>query len=117
DSDCHSSCLCAYSFATHGESNGILDRAMAGAQRAGLSDVHMVARAPITSFDTGRTLCFPRQAQIHPIKYLAALAQATTRDRGRIYTGTHAVKIEGGKSARITTQDGHMVTASAIVVA
>ena len=83
---------------------------MAAAQRAGLSDVHMVARAPLTSFDTGRTLFFPRQAQFHPLKYLAALAQAIMRDGGRIYTGTHAAKIEGGESARIETRDGQTVT-------
>jgi len=115
--DCDFERLNGYLFMPPGKSTGILDREMAAAQRAGLSDVHMVARAPITSFDTGRTLCFPRQAQIHPIKYLAALAQAITRDGGRIYTGTHAAKIEGGKSARINTQDGHTVTAGAIVVA
>ena len=52
-----------YLFVPPGESSDILDREMAVAQHAGLSYVHMLARPPITSFDTGRTLCFPRQAQ------------------------------------------------------
>lgn len=90
---------------------------MAAAQHAGLTDVRMVARAPITSFDPGRTLCFPRQAQFHPLKYLAAVAQAIVRDGGRIYTETHAVNIEGGESARIETRDGQTVTSEAVVVA
>ena len=71
-----------YLFVPPGESSDILDREMAVVQHAGLTDVHMVARAPITSFDTGRTLCFPRQAQFHPLKYSAAVAQAIVRDGG-----------------------------------
>jgi glycine/D-amino acid oxidase-like deaminating enzyme/nitrite reductase/ring-hydroxylating ferredoxin subunit len=115
--DCNFERLNGYLFVPPGESTDILDKEMAAAQRAGLSDVHMVARAPITSFDTGRTLCFPRQAQFHPLKYLAALAQAIMRDGGYIYTETHAAKIEGGKSARIETGDGQTVTSGAVVVA
>ena len=115
--DCDFEYLNGYLFVPPGESTGVLDREMAAAQRAGLRDVHMVPRAPITSFDTGRALCFPRQAQFHPLKYLAAVSQAIMRDGGRIYTETHATKIEGGKSARIETQDGRTITSKAVVVA
>jgi glycine/D-amino acid oxidase-like deaminating enzyme/nitrite reductase/ring-hydroxylating ferredoxin subunit len=115
--DCDFERVDGYLFMSPGESTDMLDREMAAAQRAGLSDVHMVARAPIPSFDTGRTLCFPRQAQFHPLKYLAAIARAITRDGGRIYTETHAVAIEGGEAARVTMQDGHMVTSGVVVVA
>lgn len=93
--DCDFERLDGFLFVPPDESTDILDKEMAAAQRAGLTDVHMVARAPIASFDTGRTLCFPRQAQFHPLKYLAALANAVVRDGGRIYTETHVVKIEG----------------------
>jgi glycine/D-amino acid oxidase-like deaminating enzyme/nitrite reductase/ring-hydroxylating ferredoxin subunit len=115
--DCDFERLDGYLFVPPDESTDILDKEMAAAQRAGLTDVHMVARAPIASFDTGRTLCFPRQAQFHPLKYLAALANAVVRDGGRIYTETHAVKIEGGDSARVETRDGQTVTSGAVVVA
>jgi glycine/D-amino acid oxidase-like deaminating enzyme/nitrite reductase/ring-hydroxylating ferredoxin subunit len=115
--DCDFEFLNGYLFVPPGESTDILDREMAAAQRAGLHDVHMLPRAPITLFDTGRTLCFPRQAQFHPLRYLAAVAQAITRNGGRIYTHTHAAKIEGGVPARVMTQDGHIVTAGAVVVA
>ena len=53
-------------------------------------------RAPLSSFDTGRCLRFPRQAQFHPLKYLAGLADAFQRRGGAIYTNTHASKIDGG---------------------
>jgi len=115
--DCDFERLNGYLFVPPGESTDILDREMTAAQHAGLSDVHMVARAPITSFDTGRTLCFPRQAQFHPLKYLTAISQAIIRDGGRIYTETHAAEIEGGKAARVKTQNGHTVTSGAVVVA
>ncbi|MHB9081106.1 MAG: FAD-dependent oxidoreductase [Pirellulaceae bacterium] len=48
---------------------------------------------------------------------LAALAQAIERSGGRIFTGTHAETIEGGKPARIKTSNGHVVTAEAVVIA
>jgi len=109
--------LNGYLFVPPGEPTDILDRELAAAQRAGLSELHMVGRAPLTSFDTGRALCFPRQAQFHPLKYLAALSQAIVRDGGRIYTETHVEKMEGGESARIETGDGRTVTGGAVVVA
>ena len=115
--DCDFERLAGCLFEPPGESSEILERELAAAQRAGLTDVQMVSRAPITSFDTGPALRFPRQAQFHPLKYLAAVAQAIIRDGGRIYTETHAVKIEGGKSARIDTRNGQTVTAGAVVVA
>jgi len=98
--DCDFERLNGYLFVPPGEPTDILDRELAAAQRAGLRDLHMVSRASLTSFDTGRALCFPRQAQFHPLKYLAALSQAIVRGGGRIYTDTHVEKMEGGESAR-----------------
>jgi glycine/D-amino acid oxidase-like deaminating enzyme/nitrite reductase/ring-hydroxylating ferredoxin subunit len=94
-----------------------LDREFAAGRRAGLTDLEIVARAPLGSFDTGRALHFPRQAQFHPLKYLAALASAIVRDGGRIFTNTHATEITGGKSAQVKTEGGFVVDCEAIVVA
>ena len=68
-------------------------------------------------FDTGKCLRFPNQGQFHPLKYLAGLARAIRRGGGRIFTDTHAAKIEGGDMARIEMSDGCVVTADAVVVA
>lgn len=95
----------------------LLDRELAAAHHAGLSDVERVDRAPIEGFDTGRCLRFPRQGQFHPLKYLAGLASAIIDYGGQIFTGTHAADIAGGSPARVRTSDGFVVTASAIVVA
>ena len=95
----------------------MLDRELAAAHRAGLRDVERIGHAPLLSFDTGPCLRFSRQAEFHPLKYLAGLADAIKRTRGRIFTGTHAQTIEGGKPARIKTSSGRTVTAEAVVVA
>jgi phytoene dehydrogenase-like protein len=49
--------------------------------------------------------------------YLTAVARATERAGGRIFTGTHAETIKGGMPARIETSNGRIVTADAVVVA
>ncbi|MBW8780577.1 MAG: FAD-dependent oxidoreductase [Verrucomicrobia bacterium] len=95
----------------------LLDRELAAAHRAGLIDTLIVDRAPIGSFNTGRALWFPRQAQFHPLKYLAALAKEIVRAGGKIFTGTHAREIAGGKQAHVGTTAGFVVSCDAIVVA
>ncbi|HWI16661.1 MAG TPA: FAD-dependent oxidoreductase [Vicinamibacterales bacterium] len=94
----------------------LLDRELEALHRAGLTGVTKVARAPF-AFDSGPCLHFPRQAQFHPLKYLAGLAEAIERAGGQIYCGTHATNIDGGKAAKVATGHGATVMAGAIVVA
>ena len=115
--DCDFARLDGYLFVPEGESKDVLDDELKAAHRAGLTGVEKVERAPLESFDTGAALKFPQQGQFHIIKYMAGLADAVKRNRGRIYTGTHVNKIKGGKSARVETDNGHTVTAGSIVVA
>jgi glycine/D-amino acid oxidase-like deaminating enzyme/nitrite reductase/ring-hydroxylating ferredoxin subunit len=109
--------LDGYLFVPPRESQEILDEELEAAHKAGLTDIEKVERVPWESYDTGPALRFPRQAQFHPLKYLAGLASAIKQKRGRIYTQTHATTIEGGKQARIETTGGGVVTAAAVVVA
>ena len=95
----------------------LLDDELAASHRAGLTRVEKVARAPIDSFNTGPALRFPRQAQFHPLKYLAGLVKGGMRDDGRVFGQTHATKIEGGSQARIETSHGPVVTSDVVVVA
>jgi len=108
--------LDGYLFVPPGESTDSLEKELEAAHRAGLGDVEFVPRAPLP-FDTGRCLRFPRQGQFHPLKYFAGLAAAIERLGGRIYSGAHAAKIEGGKPARIGIEGGPTVTADSVVVA
>src|SRR4051794_19810879 len=84
--DCDFERLDGYLFVAPGQSGDILDQELAAARRAGLAGVEIVPRAPLTSFDTGRCLRFPRQGQFHILKYLAGLARALQRRGGKIYT-------------------------------
>lgn len=115
--DCDFERLDGHLFVPPGDPKDVLEREVKAAHRAGLNDVEQVERAPIASFDTGMCLRFPRQAQFHPLKYLTGLSRAIERNGGRIFSGTHASKMEGGAHARVETSNGHVVTAEAIVIA
>lgn len=104
-----------YLFCAPEHDSAYLDGELAAIHRAGLRAVTKIGRAPL-AFDTGACLRFPGQAQFHPLKYLAGLAEAIERGGGRIYTGTHATKIAGGSDARVTAKSG-TVKAGHIVVA
>ncbi len=115
--DCDFERVDGYLFLAAGDQPELLQRELAAAQRAGFHDVEQLPRAPLSAFDTGPCLRFPRQAQFHPLRYLAGLAPAVVRQGGRIYTGTHVEEIHGDGSARVVTANGHVVWAAAIVVA
>lgn len=117
DIDCDFSRLDGYLFLGGDSKRRELENELAAAHRAGLSDVELLERAPLDSFDTGPALLFPRQAQFHPLKYLNGLARAIIRDGGRIFCGTHAERIEDGEPARVVTSEGHTILADTIVVA
>ena len=93
-----------------------LERELEATQRAGITDTQLVDRIPFGFWDSGPALRFPRQATFHPLKYLKGLARAILRDGGKIYTGVHAEKIEDGEPARVTTSEGHVISADNVVV-
>jgi glycine/D-amino acid oxidase-like deaminating enzyme/nitrite reductase/ring-hydroxylating ferredoxin subunit len=113
---CDFSRLDGYLFVPPGDDTSPLDQELEAAHRAGLRDVKKVARAPLTTFDTGPALLFPRQGQFHILHYLRGVADAVKRRGGRIYTQTHAVEFHGGNRAHVLTDRG-IVSAKAIVVA
>jgi glycine/D-amino acid oxidase-like deaminating enzyme/nitrite reductase/ring-hydroxylating ferredoxin subunit len=95
----------------------LLERELEAAHQAGLNDVEMLEKAPLTSFDTGPCLRFPRQGQFHPLKYLAGLERAVLRAGGAVHGRAHVTGVEGGATAVVTTADGRYVRADAVVVA
>src|SRR3989440_11877430 len=95
--DCDFERLDGYLFVPPGDAKKILDDELEAAHRAGLTEIEKVERAPLDSYDTGPALRFPRQAQFHPLKYLAGLARAIKRDGGRIHTGDRKSVVEGGR--------------------
>jgi glycine/D-amino acid oxidase-like deaminating enzyme/nitrite reductase/ring-hydroxylating ferredoxin subunit len=85
------------------------------AKRAGLQ-VRKLKKSPF-DLKFGPCLRFPEQAQFHPLKYLAGLARAIKRLDGRLFGGTEAKEIKGGKTVRIGTKGRAIVSAGAVVVA
>jgi glycine/D-amino acid oxidase-like deaminating enzyme/nitrite reductase/ring-hydroxylating ferredoxin subunit len=115
--DCDFDRVDGYLFNAPDQPEDLLDRELEAARRAGLTGVNLVDRAPLGSFNTGRALHFPRQAQFHPLKYLSTLAQAIAMGGNRIFAHTHVTKIHGGKDAHVETGDGFTIACDAIVVA
>jgi glycine/D-amino acid oxidase-like deaminating enzyme/nitrite reductase/ring-hydroxylating ferredoxin subunit len=114
--DCDFTRLDGYLFLAQGDKPETLERELEAAHRAGLRAVELIERAPFPSFDTGPCLRFPNQGQFHPLKYLARLAQAIEHEGGRIFTGSHADRVEGGVPG-VVHVGRHVVTGDAIVVA
>ena len=100
-----------------GEARGhdLLEAELEGARRAG-AHAELLGRIPGLPFDSGTALRFPRQAQFHPLKYLAGLADAIARLGGRIHTGTRVQEVEGGARVQVKGE-GFTVNAGAAVVA
>jgi glycine/D-amino acid oxidase-like deaminating enzyme/nitrite reductase/ring-hydroxylating ferredoxin subunit len=115
--DCEFNRVDGYLFLPTNGRMKVLEDELPAAHRAGLTEVRRLDRAPLDSFDTGPCLHFPRQAQFHPMKYLIGLAQGIRREGGRIFNGTHADEIKGGREAHVTTSSGYTISADNIVVA
>ena len=115
--DCGFARVDGFLFAPPPDNEELLDKELAAARRAGLTDVEKVTRAPCDPFDTGPALRFPRQAQFHPLTYLSGLTRVVRRNGGRLFNQTHATTIEGGENARVETSHGPVVTCDVIVVA
>jgi glycine/D-amino acid oxidase-like deaminating enzyme/nitrite reductase/ring-hydroxylating ferredoxin subunit len=108
--------LDGYLFLTPPEKEDVLDREREAAHRAGLIDVEKLGAVPLDSFTAGPCLRFPNQAQFHPLKYLAGLAEAIQRGGGTIFTDSHVDRIEGGTNAKLQVGK-HKVIADAVIVA
>lgn len=94
-----------------------LEEEQAAALRAGIAGVEWIERPADPVLEPGGCLRFPRQAQFHPLKFMAGLEQAIVRCGGRIFTNTHVEAVKGGKHVRIETRQGHSMVAQSLVVA
>ncbi len=113
--DCDFERLDGYLFSPDGDSQQKLQEEWQAAKRAGLQ-VRQLKRSPF-DFKCGPCLRFPRQAQFHPLKYLAGLARAIKRLDGRLFGGAEAREIKGGKTVKILTKGRAIASAASVVVA
>jgi len=114
--DCDMQALDGYLVVPPGDPQDPLEHELAAARRAGIDGVGMVDRAPLEEFETGRCLRFPRQARFHPLRYLHGLAQAITRDGGRIHSRAHVEGIEVKGRPTVSLEGGRTINAKDVVV-
>jgi glycine/D-amino acid oxidase-like deaminating enzyme/nitrite reductase/ring-hydroxylating ferredoxin subunit len=105
-----------YLFLADGDDPELLREERVAAEESGVT-VEELARAPVSGFESGPCLHFPRQAQFHPLKYLNGLTTAIVGMGGRIFSGTRAIEVVGGTPASVRTASGFTVTAAHVVVA
>lgn len=93
-----------------------LEEEMRSAHESGHSAATMEDGAPI-GFKTGKTICFPEQGRLHPIKYLNVLLKAIEARGGQIFTHSKVLSFEGGEKANVKTEAEGVVQCSQIVLA
>lgn len=97
------------------DARGAVEEEFAASRRAGIDGAELLERAPLLT--DGPAVRYPRQGQLHPLRYLAALADAFERLGGRIFCGTRVARVQGGEPARVTTEDRRVIVAGAVVIA
>jgi glycine/D-amino acid oxidase-like deaminating enzyme len=96
-----------------------LDKELLAIHNAGIHNAKLLEGLPLLHRDIGPCICFPNQAQFHPLYYLAGLAKVlTSKYKVNFFTETHAqeIKCEVGKGI-VTTSEGFKITTSFIVLA
>ncbi|WP_036015290.1 FAD-dependent oxidoreductase [Bradyrhizobium yuanmingense] len=77
-----------------------------------------IERTPFHDSGQTRSLRFPRQARLHPTKYLAGLASALQRRGAQLYADTCVESIQQRQGSMVvTTASGYEVYAADVVVA
>jgi glycine/D-amino acid oxidase-like deaminating enzyme/nitrite reductase/ring-hydroxylating ferredoxin subunit len=107
-----------YLFLGEGDEPDTLDKEIEACHRIGFKGVQWAKRAPMSDFDTGRCLRFPRQAHFHPLKYLQGLARAILTKGGvlRPYTVVESVT-QTGNDVSVKTASGQTILAHDVVSA
>ncbi len=90
---------------------------MAAAKDAGFFDAHLVKDPPEAFFEVGSCLCFPRQAQLDPVKLLKGLCEKVSQRGGKIFVQSKVEKFFGGLAAFVETAEGFRASCNSIVVA
>lgn len=114
--DCDFIRLDGYYFADPKHADKDIHKEFDACQRVGIP-CEKIGQAPLKSYTTGPAIRFPNQGQFHPLKYLNGLAAIVKERGGKIYTGTHATKFEGGTTCKVTADGEATVECGAIVVA
>lgn len=114
--DCDFERLDGYLISCAADAQSALRREWEAAQRAGVR-VSRRVQLPFAQFEPQPCLRFERQAQFHPLRYLAGLARAIERLRGSIYARTRVISIEEYFEQVVVETHLGTIRAGAVVVA
>lgn len=112
--ECDFERLDGYLFLGPKDDKTTLEKELEATHRVGIKDTEIVEKPPLTSYNLGPSLRFPKQAHFHPLKYLAGLASSIFKNNGDIFTETHVQEVS---TNGIKTSDGFHVDAKQIVIA
>jgi glycine/D-amino acid oxidase-like deaminating enzyme/nitrite reductase/ring-hydroxylating ferredoxin subunit len=116
--DCDFERLDGYLFEAPGGDTDALAEELDAARRLGFADAERVADLAAFGLAGRPGIRFPSQAQFHPLRYGAGLADAIGRNGGRLFGDTRVVGIESrGDAVRVSTASGSVVDAAAAVCA
>ena len=108
--DCELEVTAAHTFAAVEEDAEAIEREVAAARAVGLPASHLAD--PPVPFSTFGAVRFDRQAQFHPRKYVLALVEQLQTAGGLVYERSRVVDVDAGPPSRLTTEAGHVVTAT-----
>ena len=91
--DCDFERVDGYLFTPRGDDTMPLRQELQSAQMAGLLGLEWHFETPVGTIDLGPSIRYPRQAQFHPLKYLAGLREAIVRNGGTIYGNTKVERV------------------------
>lgn len=111
--ECHFRHVDGYLFRHETDTPENLDKELEATQRAGIPTTYTNDIPGIKSVPDNRALLFPRQAQLHALKYINGLADAVMRLGGGVHTQSKVTEIKEGK----VVANGFTVTATDIIVA
>ena len=104
----------AFTYVEASEQVDLIRDEVAAAQAAGLA-ASLVTDTGLP-FPVAAAIRIEDQAQFHPRRYLLALAHDLTRRGGQIYERSRVVGLDEDDPCRLTTDPGHTVTATDVVV-
>ena len=116
--DCDFQRIDGYLFRSPESRPDILQQELTAAQNAGITDAYYLEQTPLDGFEHEPCLCFPQQAQFHPVKYLTQLAKIIERKGGHIFTKTRVIEVLAGEPVLIKTCNlGQNISANVAIIA
>jgi len=107
--------LPAYTYAAREDEVTAVQREAETLREAGL-DAELTTDTPLP-FDVPAAVRLDRQAQLHPLRYVRALAAEVVSAGSHVFEGTPVLQVREGEPCRVETETGPVVTARDVVVA